>query len=250
MRRAFAFLAALWLVLAPAAALATPAAWGGIYGGGGIAAFPNIGTASGINPSACGTSRQITTGTNVPQGALIVFWTADSASGSHTASDTVGNTYQVQTGASDANGFRVRLFYSVNSTALPSGDHITLTGNGGAIGTCYIAASAFSGITTTTPFDNTTNNQGSSTSPSLSSGTLSDPFELVVAATFINAGGPDAFTQAAGFTTDSSVGDTSNTNAFRTAYKIVSTNASVTYAPTLGTSRVWNALLGTFIGVQ
>jgi hypothetical protein len=249
MRRAFVLLAALWLAFAPVPVFATPATWAGVYGVGGIAAVTGVATHVGDNPS-CGSSPQATTGKNIPQGALIVVWTSSITNNVTAVNDTVGNNYVLVISQVDPAGFNLKLWYAPNATAMPAGDQVTLT-RAGVSGACYFAASAFVGVSASGPLDMSNKTSGTGTNPSVSSGALSDPFELVTTATFVDAGNTDTFTESAGYTTDTTLpGTTGTINVLHTAYKIVSTSASVAYAPTLGTSRGYAALIGTFVGVQ
>jgi hypothetical protein len=86
---------------------------------------------------------------------------------------------------------------------------------------------------------------GSSTAPTMSTGALGWTSEIVLGMTHVSAGAGDSFTEAGGFASNSA---SLNADALRWAYQIVASNAGVTYAPTLGTSRTWGVNTLTFSG--
>ena len=86
---------------------------------------------------------------------------------------------------------------------------------------------------------------GTGTAPTIATGVLGWPNEIVFGLTQVTGGAPDAFTEAAGFT---SLAPVLSTDALRWAYQIVGATASVVYAPTLGASRLWGANTLTFAG--
>ncbi|HEY5288767.1 MAG TPA: hypothetical protein VIJ59_01910, partial [Caulobacteraceae bacterium] len=84
------------------------------------------------------------------------------------------------------------------------------------------------------------------TSPSLATGALGRPSEIVFGLLLVAAWAGDGFTESAGFTSNTAA---LNGAALRWAWRIVSTGASVTYAPALSVSRAWAVNVKSFVAV-
>jgi hypothetical protein len=152
----------------------------------------------GQNSNSSGATVTLT-GVTVPAGSLIVVATLDSNTtvGTGTVTDTL-NTYNVLTHGypnnNDSNGV-AEISYSYNVTAL-SNATITYTKIFG-FGMASISAFYATGILTTDPKDTAVTNSatGSSTTPSVTSGTPGQSGELIVGVVFANSGSSKTFTQ-------------------------------------------------------
>ena len=206
-------------------AIGTPLALGAANAAGGVA-----------------TTLVLTTAANAPAGGLIVV----ACSGSQTASinsctDSAGNTYSSVATLANGTG-KSRMFWSFNAIALSVGGTITVT-YGATTPTKNMAAVSITGCAAI-------NLQGAgvlgtSTAPAITTGVLGWPNEIVVVLTQVSAGSADTFTEAAGFT---SLSSSLNSDGLHWAWQITMANASITYAPTLGTSRTWGVNTLTFSG--
>lgn len=134
----------------------------------------NIGTATG---SSGGSLAVTVPAGGVPAGALIVVVVSEGASTvGGSVADTAGNTYTAVTGvfnnAASASGYG-RMYYALNATALAQNNTITFTrqtsGSNAAMSAMYAT-----GIQTASALDTAVTNTatGSSTTPSVTSGTL------------------------------------------------------------------------------
>lgn len=130
------------------------------------------------------------------------------------------------------------------TSLLAAGSSITVTYASTSTNAKFMTCMSVSGGVS---FDlNPTGTTGTSTTnPSISSGTMVVPNEILFASVFVLSGAGDSFTEASGWTS----GPTNlSTSALRIAYKAVRASGSVTYAPTLGTARNWVASMMTFRG--
>lgn len=199
----------------------------------------SLGTASAASGS---TSLVLTTTATAPAGSVIVVFACATTGVNPTGcADGASNGYV--TGASVYTGTgRSRTFASVNVATLASGSSLTVT-FGSTGGAKLMSAAAITGLAARDISG--AGASGTGTAPSIASGALGWPAEIVLAYVQASGGAADGFTEAAGFTTLSSV---TQIDALRSAYAIVATTAAVTYAPTLGTSRNWGANVLSFSG--
>lgn len=197
----------------------------------------SLGTASAASGS---TTLALTTTNTALAGSIVVVFTAATGSASPTSvADAAGNTYVGGTAVANGTG-KSRQFYTFVTSTLSSGQAITVTYSGTG-GSKLASAATISGLAARDASG--AGAFGTSTAPSIATGSLSWPAEIVLGYTQVSGGAGDSFTESPGFTSLASV---LSTDALRAAYQIVSQAASVTYAPTLGTSRTWGANLLTF----
>lgn len=210
----------------------------------------------GVATAASGSNAQITVGVGgVPSGALIAASTEHRANNASSGSiaDTPTNTYTEIVGASlnatQTNGRGV-LWYKENCAALSSGNTITYTPPASA--TNAISAFYATGIATSGSLDTAVTNSatGSSTTPSVTSGTPGVSGELFVAAV-AQRGSSGTFTQdttnswAAPFNEASS--GTANGDARINGGNQVNGGAgTITYAPSYTVTSPWAAFVAGF----
>lgn len=208
----------------------------------------NIGTIQ----QAAGASAAVTVpASGVPAGALVIVIAGeDSLTPGGSVADTAGNTYSVGASKANVSGFG-RIFYAWNVAALVSGNSITYTkqtsGDKVAVSACYAT-----GIQTTSdPIDGafTATASGSSTSPSVTSGTAAVSGELVVGASVALGRDIDTFTQDAAYSTPPTAinnAGAGSVNPLVAGGNLVNAGTGAkTYAPTI-TSRPWSALIVAF----
>lgn len=210
----------------------------------------NLGTAT--SSSGAATSLSITTGATVPAGATILlatYLTLVSSSGSAgvtSISDSAGNTYTaVDSGAAVKNtavGGPMVCYIANNVNQLNSGSSITINFASGQQ-SILMAASYVTGLTAS-PVDKINNSTVSTTGSgaTVSTGTLSQPSEIVIGMMAALDQTSLSFTQASGFTTMTGPANVSNSNlsGFQWGYQIVSSTSSVSYTPSA-------SLSGTFV---
>lgn len=204
---------------------------------------PVIGTpiqlGSHAHASGGGTTNVITTGVNGPAGNLFVSINGNGTGATNLTGvvDSASNSY---TGLSQQGDFHVgpcsaRAFYALNSALLSSGDTATTTY--ADTYSQYGFLVAISGILTSGALDvDAGGNTFNSSAPSISTGVLAKANEIIIGYVFVSGGASDTFTEAPGFTTGGRL-DLASGSSLHWAYKIVSSTASVTYAPVLGTLR-------------
>ena len=205
-----------------------------------IGAPVQLGAATGAAGSM---TLALMTSVDSPAGNTIVVLVGDTAANTvNSLSDSAGNTYVAGLSYSDGTNFRLRPFWCLNALDLPSGGAITATFAStaqsklmGAVSVSGLAAADTQGAGAT----------GTGTAPSIATGALGWPAEIVFGMLNVKAGAGDAFTEAPGFTSNTPA---LSTAALRWAWQIVTSNAGVTYAPTLGTSRLWGVNTLTFTG--
>lgn len=198
------------------------------------------------------TTVVITTAAAAPAGSLIVVFTenGNTAIQTGTVTDTAGNTYIAGTAyLADPGGAATSIqpFYCQGCADLPSGSSITVSWAGGNA-SIYAQAVAVPGIAASSALDvqgASTNAVG--TTPSIATGGLAQSSEIVFGFIGVIGGVSDSFTEAAGFTSNTPVTLASH-GALRSGYQIVNSTGSVTYAPTLGTSRGYIANVLSFKG--
>jgi len=202
-----------------------------------IGALAAIGTPAVIGNAggSSGTTLAITTTADAPAGNLNGVVTLGDVGHPSSASDSASNAYTKGTIVTNSTA-QIGPLYSATGNHLANGGTQTVTYTG-AVDFDISLAFTVSGAG---PLDN----QGAGatttgTAPSVTEGTVSQSNRIVFAYTYVSGGASDSFTEAPGFTTLGSV--INSTNILRMAYKIVSAGTQVTYAPTLGTSRVYAA---------
>lgn len=209
----------------------------------GVISVTNIGT----NSNSAGATVAITVPVGgVPSGALICF-AVDENSGAAGGSvaDTSGNTYNLVStvGLNNdiaSNGFG-RFYYVQNATALSSGNSITWTkqvsGNQASVSAFYATgvatASALDASVTATAF-------GSSTTPTVTSGTPGQAGELFVGALWSKAGG--TFTQDSGnsWAIPFNQGGATAATQVNGGNQVNAGSGTKTFAPTLSSSVPWS----------
>ena len=155
--------------------------------------------------------------------------------------DTKGNAY-AQAATFTANGMTVTVYVALAATALTGSltDQVTVTFSSGAGANSWTAAGC-PGITGSMALDVTVSGSGSSAAPSLASGALSQPTELVVAI-LANAGGTGNLPSwAAGWTAASAVATGATAN-LSIAAQAVSSAGSVTASASI-TSAAWDMII-------
>ena len=205
-----------------------------------IATPVQLGSAS----AAAGSSTlTLTTLADSPAGATIVVFAGDSlAVNVNSVTDSAGNTYAAGTQFFGTSG-KARPFHRLNAAHLPAGGAITVTFNTtaaaklmGAVSVGGLAAPDVEGAGAT----------GTGAAPSAATGPLGWPSEIVFGLAIVAGGAGDGFTESAGFTSNTAA---LNGAALRWAWRIVSTGASVTYAPTLAVSRTWATNVKSFSAI-
>lgn len=184
---------------------------------------------------ATSTTLSATTLVDSPAGSLIVVWAAVSTGTINGVSDSAGNSYTAGTAKSTSDGKTLRPFYKLNAAHLSAGGTITVT-CGTAASNKYLSASTTQSLTALDVSGAGTS--GSSTSPSISTGTLAQAGEVVFGATLVSGGNADAFTESAGFFTLTGAG-IGAADFLHSGGANAGSTASVTYHPALGTSRNW-----------
>src|SRR5438552_1577900 len=160
----------------------------------GIAFVKNIGTSAS---ATTGTTIAVTVpAAGVAAGDSIILALAmGDASGTVSATDSKGNSYSVAADVTNAANVRTVMLAAHNVTALASGDTITVTHP--SVTARGLSANEFSGLSPTSPLDQTLTATGSSATPS--SGTTaatSEAAELLLGA--IGVAGPTSDTFAPG----------------------------------------------------
>ena len=199
-----------------------------------------LGSAAG---AAGSTAQSLTTTVDSPAGnTIVVLAGLNTTNTINSVTDSAGNTYVAGLGYTDGANFRQRPFWCSNALDLPSGGTITVafqtTG-----GVKLAAAVSVSGLAAADT--QAAGATGTSTAPTIATGALGWPNEIVFGMLTVKSGAADTITEASGFTSNSPV---LMTNALRWAWQIVASGAGVTYAPTLGTSRLWGVNTLTFAG--
>jgi hypothetical protein len=186
-----------------------------------------------------GVASIVTTG-DAPAGSLIFAFVGASNGSPDTITaltDSAGNTYTLAAQSAGAAGFfNTSIWFCNDALHLPVGS--TFTATTASAGTYVIAAGyalGYSGGKDKT----TVNSAITGTSASLASGVLTVANELVVAAVY-NQAASVVYTEGAGFAT------LINHASFDFAWQIVSSTASVSYAPSWNTATNFTAVLATF----
>ena len=216
-----------------------------------ISYVQNVGTATA---TAAGTTLAVTVpGGGVAKGNLIVVYFAmDGDANTVSAADTQGNTYAIAANAQFATpstgNVRTVILYTNVSTALVSGNTITVTHPNVAVRA--MSVSAFAGVNT---LDRTAAATGTSVAPSSGNATTLVANEVLIGAIGVEGPLADSFTAGASFITappteaGTALGTADSNITIDPEYRIVS--ATGTYAATgTITSRDWATALATFYG--
>lgn len=196
------------------------------------------------NGAPAGTTFNATTTVDAPSGSLIVVVVDCGNNVSFAITDGNSNTYTA--GTKINNTGHIQPFWAINNADLPIGSTITLT-TGGGPGAVALAAFSTTGIASPTPIDTqAAGATGTGTTPSIATGTLAQASELVLGFIDISSGHGDTFTESSGFTGFTDI--SASTRDLRVAYQIVAATTTVTYAPTLGTSRNYAGNVLSFAG--
>ena len=220
----------------------------------GIAFVQSLGTNAS---QSSGTSIAVTLTAAVAAGdTVIVTFAMDPATGTVTCADTKGNTYTADadvTNGSGTSGVRTIVFSAPVTTALVSGNTITVTHPTATARA--LSVNEFSGLATTAAFDkkaSATNTVANMTPSSGSTATISQPVELLIGAIGVEGKSSDTFTAGSGYTALSSTGSGQSGSdgtiyiTIDPEYRIVSTAQGYTANGTLGTSRLWAAAIATY----
>jgi hypothetical protein len=160
------------------------------------------------------------------------------------------NSYSLAVRCPGANSIGLELWYCANALAVSSGAILTATwsgSNGGAGAAHSIAAARVAGITNASPVDKTSSGSASAvTSNSISTGTLSQPSEIVFGAYL--AGGNALANSDPNFTNINTTSQSGNDGSLD--YDTVSATTSVAYVPTFLVAAGLNSVIASFKGPQ
>lgn len=196
-----------------------------------------------------GGAASVTVGSGgIPAGSTIVVLGNSSAGNfSGTAvTDTAGNTYVLKGSSSYSAGSLAAIWVVQNCSALVSGNTITVHV---PVGQLSIAALALVGVPASSLDLTTTPTVGTSSTPSITSGTPTMAGEIFVAGLAYVAVSPTTtFTQAAGWSTpfDSITASGVVQNLAGGSRIQTGSAAPFTYAPSLSASNKWGLFLLTF----
>lgn len=197
----------------------------------------NIGTQTSTSGATCAL-----TGVNAPAGAAIVVVVVESSAVAGSLADPVNGAYALAASEQFNTSADIgAIFYFENAAALAAS---TLTYTKGVSG-ATVAMSAFyiTGVATTFALDPlvTAAANGSSVAPNVKSGAPTYNNELIIGATLC-AGAP-TYTQSSGMATPpNGVSASTTVSAFGGAMNTPQ-GVAVNYAPKLGTSETWAALI-------
>ena len=198
--------------------------------------IPNpIGSNSAI--ANAGTTVVVTTTADSPPGTLIVVavdYRAITSITGCTDNASTPNTYTSGGGTTTGTTSQEAILYSVATTDLPAGGTITCTFAATA-GAKMVASFGVTGISTT-PYDAPAASSAfaTSTTPSTTTGTFAVSSELAFAALGIT--NSQTVTEDANWTTLTEV---VSSGKLHVAYRLITSTAPVTYAPTLGALSAW-----------
>ena len=150
----------------------------------GATAPASIGTGTATGGSVVAT----TTGAVPVNAIVIVACFDDKTAGSITFStaDTGTNTYTNAQQCTQS-GAKAALLYSLTTTAMAAASSVTTTMDGAA-GSAAQALWTIGGISLSSPLDIAVQTGGSGTAPSVSTGALAQPFEIIIATIVVKAG--------------------------------------------------------------
>lgn len=189
--------------------------------------------------SSTASGAHVTTIADAPVGSLIVVAVSTWAGLNGTATgvtDSAGNTYSlaIQGAAIAAVPYPAAIYYCINSAFdLPNGGWIAVTNSGAIVDNVY--ACSVSGANGGLDATNSGHVAASSSTISLATGALASANEIVFGLT-ATSDSLTGFANSAGFT-ELAFGVSGGSNASGFGYDIVSSNASVTYAPTWTSAR-------------
>lgn len=178
------------------------------------------------------TPLSMTTTAAIPATAAIIVVTGSAVDTASSVSDGT-NTYTALSNYAGTSA-KLRVFYCANSAGLSSGSTVTVTWSN-ALTNHYQAVFYISNANTVAPIDALANSSVTSATPSLATGALGLADEVVIGFFWAQSSGSEVWTEATGFTNmfeETVAGEAK----FRAAYQVVSSTASVTYAPTVSIS--------------
>lgn len=205
-----------------------------------------VATNIGTNTSTSGATCAIT-GVNAPVGAAIVVVIVETSATAGSVSDSVNGKYNLAASEQFNTSADVgAVFYFQDAAALAAASITYTKGVSGA--TVAMTAFYITGVATTFALDPlvTAIANGSSVAPKVNSGAPAYNNELIIGATFC-AGAP-TYTQSAGMATPpNSVSSSTTVSVFGGSVNTPQ-GVAVSYAPTLGTSETWAAIILGFQG--
>jgi hypothetical protein len=160
------------------------------------------------------------------------------------------NTYSKAVAQDNAGTDNHEIWYVANAAAKATSSTITVTmsGSGDSSNGATIEAFRVTGITATTPLDQTQKQSATTASPTVTTGTLSQAVEIAFGASWRGNGTP-TYTEASGFSNLVNALTVGNGNGKASvAYQIVAATTALTYAPTWSTSGRCQTLIATFKG--
>jgi hypothetical protein len=192
--------------------------------------------------AASGTTTALSTTQSVPQGRSVVlsFAMDDDGAGPVSASDSAGNTYNVDADSTASGEARSVILSAHGVDALPAGSTITV--NHPSTDTRGLSANYFVGLSESTALDDASAATGTNSSPNTGSVSTTDPNELLVGAFGIASG--TSFSAGSGFTSMPGVAGAGGRLA--TQYQIVSAAGSYSSTGTLGSSATWAGGLASY----
>lgn len=206
----------------------------------------NIGTNS---TKTAGTTLTLTVPANgTPIGhTLIARVLHDYTAGGPTMTDSRGNTYTRDRTAAYSTNIRMSVFSCRVTTALQSGDTITLT-TSVSVAAKVLAVDEFANVLLPIAIDVQNGATGSSTAPALSA-TTTNANDLLIG--MVGTESPstdsyidDAMHQWTGLTRIGTSGDVSNTNVtVNGVYRAAGSTGTYSYTPTLGASANWTIFI-------
>lgn len=208
----------------------------------GIGTPVSLGT---VNTGTSGSSTYtITTGAAVQVGDLVIVGTAYDGSSTIAISsitDTAGNTYtRIQQSTSGTT--QAELWYCYSAIAMASSSSINanwasaLTGGTPAIA---VLAARIPGVMITSPLDQSAQQAATTATPSVTTGALAIPNEIVFGLAY--QGG--TYTEASGYT---NINGASTNGTTKLSYKTVNSTSAVTFAPTWSGAFAARTIIATF----
>lgn len=195
-------------------------------------------------------SNQLTTTAAIPAGAFafaVVEINSNAAIPTVASLSDGTNSYSKVVGITPTGNIDWELWACPNCAAVGSSATLKATwsgSNGGAGAAHSIQAGYVTGLITA-PNDTSVADSTHTATPSVSSGTLAQAVEIAIGCAY---GETTLLTDGAGFTNLSNTSQSGN--VCRLSYQVVSSTASVTFAPTWSGAANQNVLLATFKGVQ
>lgn len=218
---------------------------------GGTATFlGHVGTAS---TTSAGTKLSITVGeSGVPAGATLIAKVSNTYTAvGPTMGDNKGNIYtRDRTAANTGLTTRTSIFSAPINAALVAGDVIQMSLST-SVAVREFGVDAFTGITFSSPLDQSNSGQGTSTTPGTST-IINTTFANSLVYGMATVEGPitDLYTEdvAAEYTALTRVGTNSGSNDItsNSAYKSIAVTGALKYQPTLGTSRNWLSMIANY----